>query len=197
MNFRGEKSRETILNAAVKLLESKAFCKEPLIRDIAKTARVSDGSPNYYFGSKDNLINEAIYKLSDRWLETWFQLSRNLNLMPVEKIRVLCKNLGDFYAEHPNVIKISLNNDLFRGFKNSVRARFINEILIPITREAVPKKTDDEIKTIVYSFADTFDMTFLRAVSKHPDNSFNFFYKPNRDKFIDRLIDYSIVLLQS
>lgn len=120
-----------------------------------------------------------------------------MNLTADEKVRVLCKNLGDFYAEHPYVIKISLRNDLFKGFKNSVRASFINEILIPIARQVVQEKTDEEIKVIAYSFADTFDMKFLRVVSKHPDNSFNFFHKPSRDKFIDRLIDYSIILLQS
>jgi AcrR family transcriptional regulator len=197
MSAKGEKTREAILNAAVKLIDESDGCSELLIRDVAKAAGVSDGSPNYYFGSKDNLINEVVYTMADKWLQWWFEFNKNLELPPDQKIRVIGKNLGNYYAEHPNLVKISLQNDLFMGFKDAVRVRFSQEVILPLTREGAPEKSTAEINTIAYAFMDTFDVTFLRAVSKHPDIDFDFFHKPDRDTFIDRIIDYSILLLKS
>lgn len=197
MRTKGDKTREAILEAAVSLLDKADGFSQVQIRDIARAAGVSDGSPHYYFGSKDNLVNEAIYSLADRWLQWWFQFNDNIELPAEQRIRLLVKHLGNYYAAHPNVVKISLQNDLFMNFKDSVRERFVMEVLMPLARAAIPRKSDEDIKAVAYTLSDAFDFAFLRALSKHPDNSFDFFHKPSRDRYIDRLIDYSIKLLTS
>jgi AcrR family transcriptional regulator len=196
MTTKRDKTREVVLQATIKLLDEARDCSRLSIRDIADGAGVSTGIPNYYFGSKENLINEAMYRIGERWLKQWVQFSINLEVPPEQKIHLFCRNLGDDYAEHPNVMKIFLNNDLFSEYKDEIRRRFHHEILFPLARAIAPDKCDEEIMAIIFTVSDTFDLTFLRAISRHPDISFDYFHKPGRDKFIDRLVDYSLLLLR-
>jgi len=196
MSTKGDKTREAILQATVKLLDEADVFSQLQIRDIAREAGVSDGSPNYYFGSKDNLVSEAVYSNAESWLKWWFRFSSNIELPPEQKIWVLVKNLGNYYSKHPNLVKTSLQNDLFMRYKDCIRSRFITEVLIPLNRELAPHKTEEEIKIIAYTFADTFDLVFLRAVSAHPDPDFDYFNKQNRDKYFDKMIGLQLQLLK-
>jgi AcrR family transcriptional regulator len=197
MKLKRENAREAILESTIRLLDEVEDCSRLSIRTIAKNAGVSTGIPNYYFGSKVNLIKEAVYRKGEIWLKWWFEFSRSLEGPPEQKIRLFCRTLGNYYAENPNITKILLNNDIFVEFKDTIRMRFNHEISLPLSKEISPYKSDEDIMLVVFIISDSFDLTFLRAISKHPDISFDYFDKTSRDKFIDRLVDYNLLLLRS
>jgi AcrR family transcriptional regulator len=197
MKLKRENAREAILEATIGLLDEVQDCSRLSIRIIARNAGVSTGIPNYYFGSKVNLIKEAVYQKGEKWLKWWFEFSHSLDGPPEQKIRLFCRTLGNYYAENPNIMKILLNNDIFVEFKDTIRMRFNHEISLPLSKEISPDKSDEDIMMVVFIISDSFDLTFMRAISKHPDIGFDYFDKPSRDKFIDKLVDYNLLLLRS
>jgi AcrR family transcriptional regulator len=196
MHTKGLKAREAILRAASELLEETGEGTNLQIREVAKLAGVSVGAPNYYFGSKENLINEAISARSARVLDRWLAQQGNLNVGLEEKLRIVSKNVGRYYATHPKICRVRLNSDLFLGHEDPMRKRYHDEVLLPLSREMAPHRTEEERKLVINVISDAFDLTFLRAMSGSYDVGFDYRDDEARDRFADRLVDLALELLK-
>ena len=196
MRAKGLKAREAVLHAASELLEQGEIT-DLQIREVAKLAGVSLGAPNYYFGSKENLIKEAIADRTQNLLDRWIEVRGSLTISPEQKLRLISKGVGRYYAAHPKICRIRLNNDLFLGHKDELRRRFHAEILLPVSQELSPHKSEEERKLIISVVGDCFDLTFLRVMSGSHDSGLDYFDEENRNKYIDKLVDLAIALLKS
>ena len=193
---KGQKARTAILKATSELLEKTGEGIDVQIRDVARVAGVSLGAPNYYFGSKENLVKEAVSARTKKVIDRWFDMSGNLNMDAEQKVRLVTKNTARYYASHPQICRVRLNGDLFQGHKDIFRERYHNEILMPLFRELAPQRSEEFLRMAMSVLTDSFDLTFLRVMCGSYDIGFDYFNDQSRDKYVDNLVDLGLNLLK-
>jgi AcrR family transcriptional regulator len=197
MSTKGMKAREAVLWAAAELLEKSDEGVDIQIRDVARLAGVSLGVPNYYFGSKENLIKEAMSATTSKVIDQWFAIDRGLTIGADQKLRLTTKILGKYYASHPKICRLRLSSTLFLNDEDPFRKRYNQSILLPLFREIAPHKSEEYRKLVISLLTDSFILTFLRAISGSYDIGFDYFDDESRDRFVDKLVDLAIALLKS
>ena len=194
MATKGEGTKKHILRATARLLDKTTDVDALSIRTIARAAGVSPAAINYYFVSKEKLLIDAVNAAQKRALDDWSALNKTLDVPPEIKLRILCKDMGRFYAEHRTAALLSLNKDLFLGWDSPSRARFRQTFLVPVLKSINKEKSEQDLLFISGIMIDTFDLTFLRSVSRRDGAIPDFSNQKERDGFIDRLIDCAMWL---
>lgn len=121
-------NREHVLKVATKLISEKGF-DGASTRDIAQTAKVSQGMINYYFGSKENLLKEILTDYSTQVNK----VANDLKISDKEGLAFLKLALVKFF-------KVS--------FENRDLARIMNvEEMMALRDELISK--NDEVASIV------------------------------------------------
>jgi len=93
-------NREDLLDGAVRCLREKGYARTTA-RDIAQAAGVSLAAIGYHFGSKDALMNQAMYKAIGEWgdkIEAAF-LSAGATVDPVERFERVFAGIVDTFDE--------------------------------------------------------------------------------------------------
>ena len=141
-------TRDKILYATLRIIGKEGF-QNITIKKIADLAEVNIAAVNYHFGSKINVVNEAIKVLSKK-LMTCFDVLDQKDIPPVERLRrFLCSYMGSA-LEYPDVFRSfiysAINNCLssddyivflkkegyekIRGTINEVGLFMDNEVLV-------------------------------------------------------------------
>jgi AcrR family transcriptional regulator len=92
-----EKTRENILNSALKLFAEKGF-NGTSINDIAKAANISKGLAYNYFESKQKII-EAIFEELMKEGEKFIEIMNTVD-DPYEKLRIIIEATFKYYEEN-------------------------------------------------------------------------------------------------
>ena len=96
-------SKENILNAILNHI-SKSGTHRITIREIARIANVNSAAISYYFGSKDNLIQEACKSYYDLGSKLFNEL-REDGLKPREKLKRFFLKYMDHMFNYPGFLK--------------------------------------------------------------------------------------------
>ena len=96
-------SREKILQATWELIKEKGI-ESITIRDIASRAGTNIASINYYFGSKDQLINEVVKQRMEAFREA-FVLLEDTAIAPMTRLRRFLHAYAALLLEHPEPVK--------------------------------------------------------------------------------------------
>lgn len=197
MTVKGELAKEKIIRATTQLINDESDMNNISMRLIAKTAGLNVSSINYYFQTKDNLIQESIRIRGIRVIKRWFDVASTLNVDPVSKLRIFMKNLGEFYARHPNVMKILTHNEVFKYVQDDTLTAMEYGLVLPLLKEIFPEKSEGEIKLVISTVIGGMAIAFMRAIYYPHYNPFDFFDKVERDKYCNTLVDYMLVILKS
>lgn len=88
-------TRERLLDAAIRLLEEKGYARTTT-RQIVAAADSHLPAVNYYFGSKERLLEEAIVEALRRWAQTTMAVAEEPGpLDPAERLR---RSIERFFA---------------------------------------------------------------------------------------------------
>lgn len=121
-------NREHVLKVATKLISEKGF-DGASTRDIAQTAKVSQGMINYYFGSKENLLKEILMNYSTQ-------------------INAVVSDLKNSNKKGLDFLKLALVRFFKIAFENRDLARIMNvEEMMELRQELITK--NDEVANIV------------------------------------------------
>lgn len=101
--------KEKILDATMKIIGTKGY-QHVTSRKIAALADVNVASINYYFGSKDIVVNEALKTFNAKLMSSFNYLD-NLELPPETRLRNFLRIYADYTLEYP---------DIFRSFIDQV-----------------------------------------------------------------------------
>nr|WP_092070564.1 TetR/AcrR family transcriptional regulator [Dendrosporobacter quercicolus]NSL48295.1 TetR/AcrR family transcriptional regulator [Dendrosporobacter quercicolus DSM 1736]SDM12109.1 transcriptional regulator, TetR family [Dendrosporobacter quercicolus] len=96
-------TREKILHATLEIINNEGL-ENVTIRKITLAAQVNIAAVNYYFGSKENVINEALKELLDKLSRTFDQLEDGA-LPPQERLRNFLHSYADATLAYPDVFK--------------------------------------------------------------------------------------------
>lgn len=128
-------AKERILNSTLYIIGKEGF-QNVTIRKIAAAADVNIASINYHFGSKDNVINEALKCLTSKFV-TSFKILDNKHLTPIERMRNFLRSYSDVSVEYPDV------------FRNFVDKLLYNEDLQPEYIEFIQQEGIKSIRNIL------------------------------------------------
>jgi AcrR family transcriptional regulator len=108
-------TREKILNAAMALISKEGF-DGVTVRKIAKMADVNVALINYYYGSKENLLNETLKELI-AILQKSFHVLTDENLSPQERLKIFLMRYAKGLQTYPDLVHRVITGD-FLGFDN-------------------------------------------------------------------------------
>ncbi|MBV7273521.1 TetR/AcrR family transcriptional regulator [Clostridium sp. PL3] len=118
-------SKDRILNATLYIIGKDGF-QNVTIRKIADIADVNVASINYHFGSKDNVINEALKCITNKFMNS-FQLLDDSQTAPIDKLRIFLRSYSDISVEYPDVFKNFVNQLIYNGTHESEYMMFIRQ----------------------------------------------------------------------
>ncbi len=177
-------SRERIVRAALAVLDETDEVEWVTVRRIADRAGVAAGAINYHFGSKDELLNEAVVREMERLAERWTGGFGRYERDPVDSLRATLKGIAAVIARYPKYGRISVSHELLHG--NMATAR----LLLPALREAFgTARPELELRLIALQLVAPLQVAFLRASAFHEFGGIQLQDDRSRDALIDNLVD--------
>jgi len=132
-------AKDRILNSTLYII-GKEGLQNVTIRKIAATADVNIASINYHFGSKDNVINEALKCLTGKFI-TSFKILDNKQLDPIERMRNFLRSYSDVSIEYPDVFRNFVNNLIYNQELQPEYIQFIQQEGIKSIRNTLEELT--------------------------------------------------------
>lgn len=174
--------RDRILEVMINILRNKEDLEQITVRQIAQRADVNLALINYYFGSKDNLIQEAVSKVMEH------HTSELLNHITAdtakEKIINFTLAIADFTLANYFVSKYAIQYDMMNGSLNTVMI-----LLEPLRKYYGDTKTDLELKLLAMQIVVPMQSLFLNAKEFQNFAYVDVFSKETRDKLLIKIIE--------
>lgn len=177
-----ENAKEQLFNATINLLNEEGSSNKLTARTIAAKANVNLAMINYYFGSKDSLIKQAVDKIvSERALEL---KKIPLEKSPFEKLTYLLIQLSDITLQYGDLIRSSIPFILLQD-----EIDHPNYILPYIQEYFQGTRSDVECKIIAYQL-----ISFCQLALYRPDDikkylNLDIRIKEERDALIEIMLN--------
>jgi AcrR family transcriptional regulator len=184
-----ESTKQKIISATLDLLRETGDLNEISIRKIVKKAGIKGvGLINYHFGTRDNLINEAVRTDTNALIDQWDEIYEKMEQEPSEKLRIMLKGTGDLTDVNPMFGKISILYDILNPAGDDNTSRTIEKYMM-IIKEIFPDKNDQDIKIITHTLISAVQLAFLRADVMKKFTGLDIFEKEQRDTIIEIIIN--------
>jgi len=139
-------TKQAILNAALDLMKDEGI-KRVTIRKIAKIAGVNVALINYYFGSKENLISEAIQSLLTSLKDT-FTIFDDPSLTSTEQIKGFLLQYARIFQQYPFIAHMVMQENplIFKSqmeyfnFLNAIGMKKFKNAISEASGEKDPKR---------------------------------------------------------
>lgn len=141
MDENTQDAKERIMDTVVRLLLEQKDMSKVTNREIAALAGVNSALINYYYQSKENLLNQAVGRcMADM---AGGLLAGDLdNMPPVQRLRHILRRISEFAIEYRFLSEISVSGELKGGNESTIRT------ILPILKEIFADKTDRDLKLI-------------------------------------------------
>ncbi len=96
-------TKERIIGATLKIIANEGFHKIT-IRKLASLAGVNVAAVNYHFGSKEQLVNEALHSITQQLTNT-FDLLKLTDITAEERLRNFLNAYASIISRYPDTIK--------------------------------------------------------------------------------------------
>jgi Transcriptional regulator len=132
-------AKDRILNSTLYIIGKEGF-QNVTIRKIAAAADVNIASINYHFGSKDNVINEALKCLTSKFI-TSFKILDDKRLPPIERMRNFLRSYSDVSVEYPDVFRNFVSKLIYNEELEAEYIKFIQQEGIKSIRNILEELT--------------------------------------------------------
>lgn len=184
-------TRDTILKITLNIIKKEGI-ESITIRKIAKEANINVALINYHFGSKDNLINEAL-KILIKDMEQLFNTLENDEIEPKKKLKLFLLGYVEILGENTSIIKKAMA-DTDKLFQSQLELlKFVNQMgfgKIKHLIKQITKIEDDKFLTFtMFQLVGSifFPMMALPLVEKGGPIEYKF--SDDIEGYIDILID--------
>ncbi|MCM3699050.1 TetR/AcrR family transcriptional regulator [Paenibacillus macerans] len=150
----GLTTKKNILNATLELIKTEG-ADQVTLRKITAAANVNLALVNYYFGSKDKLINEALKMLLTSFQDK-FAVLDDTTLDPKDRLKTFMLQYVDYILQYPGLLQEVLgkgnitfeSSQEFSSFLKTAGFSKIRSTLGEITGETNPEILDSMILQI-------------------------------------------------
>ena len=89
---KSENTKQKIIDATLGLLRETGKTDEVSVRKIVQKAGIKGvGIINYHFGTKDNLISEAVRYDTNQIIDRWDAIYETMKMPPIDKLKIMLK----------------------------------------------------------------------------------------------------------
>jgi AcrR family transcriptional regulator len=183
MGSRKEETKNKIMDITVNLLETEQNPNDITVRKIAQEAGIGVGLINYYYGSRDNLMKEAISVKMESIAEIMGNLDKELS-DPMEYLKTMLVIMSDTAMKNSKLNKLSAEYDLRKGdFR-------ICLYLLPVLRKIYPDcKSETDLRLIAFQIIVAMQSIYLRQEAFHMLTGIDIGIKRERDALIGSIVD--------
>ena len=151
-------TRQHIIQTTVSLLREVDDPATITVRQIASRAGVGIGSINYNFGSKDELINEAVWQIVGENAANWYTPDRNPDIDPRTRLRRLLKEGARVMFQYRKYMEIGILHVIQNG-QMSAKVQ-----ILPLLREIYDSgKSDVELRLVAFQLVASLEVAFLNS----------------------------------
>ena len=177
-------TRDKLLSAAIELLNEEENPDRITARRITERAGVSLGSINYYFQSKDNLLNDAVTRLVGDVASSWYQPFQRQDVDPLTRLKQLFKETSRLLARYPSFTQISVSHALLQGEIS------VPPLILPLLREIFgDQKSEIEIRLVAFQLVTAAQVAALRAEAFQRYCGVDIYDDAQRDAALDTMVD--------
>jgi AcrR family transcriptional regulator len=177
-------ARDRIFQAAVELLNEESNVESITVRRIAERADVAIGAVNYYYRSKDHLLNEAVGAMMRAEAEKWVVPDAEQPGEPEARLRALLKQTSHIGMRFPQLLEIMVRFELEHGTFT------VAEIVTPLLRELwAGERSEADIRLAALQLISSLQISFLRRVEVARFTGYRLEDASQLELVIDRLID--------
>ena len=183
-------TKDRILNSTLYIIGKEGF-QNVTIRKIAAAADVNIASINYYFGSKEGVINEALKCLTSKFMSS-FEILQNKQITPIDRLRSFLRSYSDASVEYPDVFRNFVNQLIYNDDMKFDYIKFIEDEGVFKIKDILSEVTGikDEEKLSMMALQGIASLIFPVISDNQTRKISNLNYKDKnvRYKYIDVLI---------
>ncbi|HEX2907461.1 MAG TPA: TetR/AcrR family transcriptional regulator [Phototrophicaceae bacterium] len=184
--------QERILAATVALLNETGAPEQITVRQIAERAGVGVGSINYNFGSRDNLINEAIWKITGSAVAPWYEPQAHPTLDAMTRLREMFKAGTKIALQYRKFTIVSLQHSVQNDNLEPIKA------ILPLLREILgDQKSELEVRVLAFQLMAAVRFALIKIDKFSDFLGMNLFEENTINSIIDQMIDNLISLPQT
>ncbi|HEX3016600.1 MAG TPA: TetR/AcrR family transcriptional regulator [Caproicibacter sp.] len=178
-----EDTKEKLIAAAISLIREDE--QNISVRKIVRRAGVGVGLVNYYFRSKENLVNIAVQRIVDEVIAKVPALVKSSNGSPEAKLKLTIAKTMEYLDSHANVSRLSILRDMNDGNSRD-NTQLSVEAYDRILKEIIP---DDRRRFLAgHILCSSIQSLFLRERVLSETADFDFHNEEQRRIFIDNLV---------
>lgn len=141
-----EEAKQHIILSTINAIEKNGLANVTT-RVIAEEAGVNNAALHYYFGTKENLIEETLAATLDHMMEDWFEM-----LSSGGGVRERLRNGFDYLIEgtlkYPNLIRAHLQGPLMEGRTDSPLVSLMSNWIDRTYTELEADLTDEQSRSV-------------------------------------------------
>ncbi|ATW26836.1 TetR/AcrR family transcriptional regulator [Candidatus Formimonas warabiya] len=176
-------AKERILNTVIKLLLEEKDLSRITTRQIAKEANVNSALINYYFQSKENLLNRAVEACMTDIVNEMFDKNPE-HEDPVVRLKTMIKSISAFAFNNYFLSEIAIASELKNGSFTTT------QMILPVLGEVFQgEKTESELKLIALQLIAPLQVLFLNARKYKLYLASDIFDEKQRNQLLDKIVE--------
>lgn len=183
-------SKEKILDATLKIIGNKGV-QHVTSRKIAALADVNVAAINYYFGSKDNVINEALKTFMGK-LMCSFDYLDDLDVPAETRIRNFLRSYADYTLEYPDVFRNFVDQVTHESAASLEYIEFMKQIglnkLKVLVKEFTKIEAETELNMKVFQMFSSLEFPILVGDKIKKIAHFDYYNQDCRYRYIDLVL---------
>ena len=183
--------KKKILDATLKLIGTNGI-HHTTCRKIAAMADVNLAAINYYFGSKDTVINEALKSFTSTLMSSFDYLD-DLNAPPEERIRNFLRSYADYTLEYPDVFRNFIEQVLHESDASFEYIEFMKQSglhKLKMSVQAVTRTqvTETELTMKIFQMYSSLEFPVLVGNKMKILAQFDYYDQDSRYKYLDLVL---------
>ncbi len=183
--------KEKILDATLQIINTQGV-QHVTSRKIAALAEVNVAAINYYFGSKDIVINEALKIFMGKLMNSFAYLD-DRKFSPETRIRNFLRSYADYTLEYPDVFRNFVDQVLHESAASLEYIEFmkltgLNKLTILVQEITQAQLTEAELLMKIFQMFSSLEFPVLVGSKMKSIAQFDYYNRDCRYKYIDLLL---------
>jgi len=183
-------TRDRILHATLKIIGKEGF-QSITIKKIADLAEVNIAAVNYHFGSKTNVINEAMKVLNKKLIKC-FEVLENKEISPEERLRSFLLSYMERALEYPDIFRNFIYRTINECGENSDYVGFLKkegiEKIKRALKEAGAKAENEELSMKMLQMISSIELPILLGKHMNQLSGIDFDHEEIRVKYTEMIL---------
>lgn len=185
-------TKEKIILAAIDFINREGI-QAVTIRGIAGQAGVNSAAINYYFGSKEKLINTALNRTLDEMTKMPAENLDRDDLKPRERLQLFLETFMSGAIKWPGITKAHLYNPLMQNNYKTLFVKRFNSLMNELTekiKQLKLKPKGNDFKMMVLQMMSAVILPGIMPNIFHNFYRIDFSKEEIRKKYLSELIDH-------